>query len=37
MGAPPSSEWAPKVVPLPEQMELVKGALGAADQGHVLS
>ena len=33
----PSSEQAPKVLPLPEQMELVKGALGAADQGHVLS
>ena len=25
------------VPPLPEQMELVKGALGAADQGHILS
>ena len=30
------SEEAPKVLPLPEQMELVKGALEAADQGHVL-
>ena len=37
VGALPSSERVPKVLPLPEQMELVKGALGAADQGHVLS
>ena len=36
MGAPTSSEQWPKVLLLPEQMELVKGALGAADQGHVL-
>ena len=36
-GAPHSSEQAPKVSPILEQMELVKGALGAADQGHVLS
>ena len=37
VGAPPSNERAPKVLPVPEQMELVKGALGAAEQGHVLS
>ena len=30
-GAPLSSEPAPKVLPLPEQMKLVKGALRAAD------
>ena len=36
MGALPSSEQLLKVLPLPEQMELVKGTLGAADQGHVL-
>ena len=36
-GDPPGSERAPKVLALPEQMELVKGALGAADQGHILS
>ena len=36
MGDPPSSQRAPKVLPLPEEMELVKGALEAADQGHVL-
>ena len=37
VGAPPSSERAPKALPLPEQMELVKGMLGAAEEGHVLS
>ena len=26
-GDPPGSEWAPKVLALPEQMELVKGDL----------
>ena len=37
MGALPSSKWALKVLPVPEQMELVKGTFGAADQRHVLS
>ena len=37
MGVLPSNKWALKVLPIPEQMELVKGAFGAADQGHVLS
>jgi len=37
MGAPPSSKWAPKVLPLSEQMKLVKGTFGAADQGHILT
>ena len=32
-----SAGTPPKVPPLPEQMELVKGALRAADQCHVLS
>ena len=35
-GAPHFSEWEPKVSPILEQMELVKGALRAADQRHVL-
>ena len=37
MGALPSSVQAPKVLPLPEQMELLKDMLGAAEEGHVLS
>ena len=36
VGALPSSERATKVLSLHEQMELVKGTLGAADHGHVL-
>ena len=35
-GAPHFSERAPKVLTLLEKMELVKGAFGAADQGHIL-
>ena len=36
VGSPPSSKEPPKILPLPEQMELVKRTLRAADQGHVL-